>query len=129
MFDELMIREGSVRNLLAEDGTATGFAFECHVPYYRGIGLSMVEDPELVVDGKAIPLESLRFTYRGVTRTFEELSDLSDVRWELGESATISALVPGGLGDGRHELDLILRLRVSYLPFIAEHRFTREIVL
>ena len=83
MFDEMIIREGSVRNVVDADGAVTGFSFATHIPYYRGLGLSMIEVPEVAVDGVAVSEEDLRFTYNGVTRTFAELADVSDVRWEL----------------------------------------------
>ena len=127
MFDEMIIREGSVRNVVGADGAVEGFAFETHVPYYRGLGLSMIETPELSLDGEEIAVEDLRFTYDGVSRTFAELADVSDVRWELRTFATMTVLRPGGLTPGGHELSLNLRLRVSYLPFIAENRFTRTV--
>ncbi len=130
MFDEMIIREGTVRNVRASeaaDAPITGFSFETHVPYYRGLGLSMVEVPVVTVDGEEVAPEDLRFTYDGVTRTFDELADVSDVRWELRTFARITVLRPGGLGAGEHELSVNLRLRVSYLPFIAENRFTRTV--
>lgn len=127
MFDEMIIREGTVKNLPAVDGVAPGFTFETHVPYYRGLGLSMIETPEVTVDGEAVAGEDLRFTYRGVTRTFEELADVSDVRWELGTFASIEVLKEGGLTAGEHEVFVNLRLRVSYLPFVSENRYTRTV--
>lgn len=127
MFDEMIIREGTVRNLTGADGEALGLAFESRIPYYRGLGLSMVEVPEVSVDGHEIAGEDLRLTYRGVERTFAELADVTDVRWELGEDATISVLLPGGLTPGRHEIAVNLRLRVSYLPILSENRFTRTV--
>ena len=69
MFDEMIIREGSVRNVVDADGAVTGFSFATHMPYYRGLGLSMIEVPEVAVDGVAVSEEDLRFTYNGVTRT------------------------------------------------------------
>ena len=74
MFDEMIIREGSVRNVVDADGAVTGFSFATHIPYYRGLGLSMIEVPEVAVDGIAVSEEDLRFTYNGVTRTFAEPS-------------------------------------------------------
>lgn len=128
MFDEMIIREGSVANIVT-DGVVEGFSFETHLPYYRGLGLSMIETPQVSVDGEEIAVEDLRFTYNGVTRTFEELADVSDVRWELRTFATISAMVPGGLASGEHELAVNLRLRVSYLPFLSENRFSRTVAI
>ena len=129
MFDEMIIREGSVRNVVADDGAVTGFSFATHMPYYRGLGLSMVEVPEVCVDGVAVSEEDLRFTYNGVTRTFAELADVSDVRWELRTFATITVLRDGGLAAGEHEIFVNLRLRVSYLPFLSENRFTRTVTV
>ena len=129
MFDEMIIHEGTVRNVTGADGVVEGFAFETHLPYYRGLGLSMVEVPEVTVDGVTVPGEDLRFTYNGVTRTFAELADVTDVRWELRTFATITALLPGGLAAGEHEIRVNLRLRVSYLPFLSENRFTRTVTI
>ena len=129
MFDEMIIREGSVRNVVDADGAVTGFSFATHMPYYRGLGLSMIEVPEVAVDGVAVNEENLRFTYNGVTRTFAELADVSDVRWELRTFATITVLRDGGLAAGEHEIFVNLRLRVSYLPFLSENRFTRTVTV
>ena len=129
MFDEMIIREGSVRNVVDADGAVTGFSFATHIPYYRGLGLSMIEVPEVAVDGVAVNEENLRFTYNGVTRTFAELADVSDVRWELRTFATITVLRDGGLAAGEHEIFVNLRLRVSYLPVLSENRFTRTVTV
>ena len=129
MFDEMIIREGSVRNVVDADGAVTGFSFATHMPYYRGLGLSMVEVPEVRVDGVAVSEEDLRFTYNGVTRTFAELADVSDVRWELRTFATITVLRDGGLAAGEHEIFVNLRLRVSYLPVLSENRCTRTVTV
>lgn len=129
MFDEMIIREGSVKNVVDADGAVTGFSFATHIPYYRGLGLSMIEVPEVAVDGTAVSEEDLRFTYNGVTRTFAELADVSDVRWELRTFATITVLRDGGLAAGEHEIFVNLRLRVSYLPVLSENRFTRTVTV
>lgn len=129
MFDEMIIREGSVRNVVDADGAVTGFSFATHIPYYRGLGLSMIEVPEVAVDGVAVSEEDLRFTYNSVTRTFAELADVSDVRWELRTFATITVLRDGGLAAGEHEIFVNLRLRVSYLPVLSENRFTRTVTV
>ena len=70
MFDEMIIREGSVKNVVDADGAVTGFSF-----------------------------------------------------------ATITVLRDGGLAAGEHEIFVNLRLRVSYLPFLSENRFTRTVTV
>ena len=119
MFNELIIREGSVRNTVGADGAVEGFSFETHIAYYRGLGLSMVEAPDVVVDGEAVPVEDLRLRYKGVARTFAELADVADVRWELGTFAEILVRLPGGLAPGEHEITVNPRLRVSYMPILT----------
>ena len=50
---------------VVENGETTGFAFLGRLPYYRGLGLSMVEDILVIVDGEKIELENVRFSVRG----------------------------------------------------------------
>lgn len=129
MFDEMIIHDGTVKNITDESGAVAGFSFDTHIPYYRGLGLSMIEVPEVVVDGQAVDPENMRFVYQGVRRTFAELADVTDVRWELRTFATIEILQPGGLSAGEHTISVNLRLRVSYLPMLSENRYTRTVTL
>ncbi|MDO4259262.1 MAG: DUF6379 domain-containing protein [Actinomycetaceae bacterium] len=129
MFNELIIKEGSVRQIIDEGGEPSGFLFDTYIAYYRGLGLSMVETPEIYVDGELISAKRLRFRYAGITRTFAELADVTDVRWELGTPAQILVDLPGGLSTGDHEISVNQRLRVSYLPIMSENRFTRQVTI
>ncbi len=126
MFDSYIIGEGTVRNVV-RDGEVVGFAFDTRITYYRGLGVSMVEPFEVVLDGKAIPAENLRFTLGERTWTFAELAGEFDARWELTEPAVLTVLLPGGLTPGKHELDVTEVLRVSYLPFPARSQFRRTV--
>lgn len=122
MMDKLMIVEDSLQ---AVDG---GFAFLGRLPYYRGLGLSMVEDIEVSVDGEAIPREQVRFSVRGKTYTLDEMETVYDNRWNFGEKATIIAL-NGGLAPGKHTIGFGTRLRISYLPMVPTTRDKKELVL
>jgi hypothetical protein len=116
MFDKYLIGEKSVRN--AGPATApTGFAFDARLGYYRGIGLSMIEDLAVTVDGTAASRDAVRFHAGSKVLTLDEMETAYDLRWHFGEWATISVLRPGGLAPGEHRLGLTERLRVSYLPF------------
>ncbi|MBD3689740.1 hypothetical protein H8R18_00575 [Nanchangia anserum] len=125
MFNDLIVKDGSVRNL---SGEREGFAFETHIAYYRGLGLSMVETPRIVIDGEEIAGENVTFTLHGKTRTFAELAHVYDERWELREFATVGVAYPGGLAAGEHTLEVTQTLRVSYLPILSQNtvsvRFT-----
>jgi len=128
MFDHYMICTDGFRNVV-EDGRVTGFEFGARLPYYRGLGLSMVEDIAITVDGSAVPREDIRFSVRGKSWTLAELEEEAEERWEMGEVATLSVRKPGGLPAGSHKLDLAERLRISYLPFSPVTRDQKELTL
>jgi hypothetical protein len=116
MFDKYMICEDSLRNV-SENGEVVGFQFGARLPYYRGLGLSMVEDIAITVDGEAMPREQILFSVRGRTWTLEQMETEIEERWEMGEVATLIVKKEGGLPSGEHNIELSEQLRISYLPF------------
>ncbi|RIV87746.1 C-glycoside deglycosidase beta subunit domain-containing protein [Aurantiacibacter zhengii] len=128
MMDNKMIVEGSLENY--EDGCAVkGVKFLGRLPYYRGLGLSMVEDIQVAIDGQQVPREDVRFQVRGKTYTLDEMETVYDDRWNFGEKATIIALKDGGFGEGTHTVEFGVRMRVSYLPFVPTTKDTKELAL
>ena len=123
MMDKLMIVEDSLENV---EG---GFAFLGRLPYYRGLGLSMVEDLQITVDGEAIAREDVRFSVRGKTYTLDQMETVYDDRWNFGEKARITALKPGGLTAGTHKVEFAVRNRISYLPFVPTTKCVKELAL
>lgn len=128
MFDHHIICEEGFRNV-SDAGSVTGFEFQARLPYYRGLGLSMVEDLSVSVDGVEVPREDIRFSVRGRSWTLDELETCYDDRWNFGERATIFVKRAGGLAAGRHQLKLSERLRISYLPFVPTTTFETELDL
>lgn len=123
MMDNKMIVEGSLETV---EG---GFSFLGRLPYYRGLGLSMIEDIQVSVDGEQLPREAIRFSVRGKTYTLDEMETVYDDRWNFGEKATIIAL-NGGLSDGStHAITFAVRMRVSYLPFVPTTKDTKQLSL
>lgn len=115
MFDKYIIVEDTLRNV--RDGhDVTGFRLGVRLPYYRGLGLSMVEDVEVTVDGEAAPAESVSLTVHGNTYKLTDLPGVVDDRWEMGEVATVSVEKRGGLAGGEHAVAVRERLRISYMP-------------
>ena len=123
MMDKLMIVEDSLENV------AGGFAFLGRLPYYRGLGLSMVEDIQVTVDGETIAREDVRFTVRGKTYSLDQMETVYDDRWNFGEKATITALKAGGLTPGKHKLEFAVRNRISYLPFVPTTKCVKKLSL
>jgi len=113
MFDKYLIVDDSLR------ATVDGFAFDAKLGYYRGLGLSMVEDLAITIDGESVPREAVRFDEGGGPLTLDDMEQAYDRRWNFGAVATISVVWPNGLAEGEHALTLSERLRVSYLPFPA----------
>lgn len=116
MFDQYMICEEGFQNV-SENGAVTGFQFGARLPYYRGLGLSMVEDITLTVDDEAVPREQILFSVRGRRWTLEQMGTEIEERWEMGEVATLIVQRPNGLASGEHKIELSEQLRISYLPF------------
>lgn len=126
MFDHHMICREGIENVV-ENGEITGFRFLARLPYYRGLGLSMVEDLAVTVDGEAVERGAVRLGLRGRSWSLDELETVYDDRWNFGEKAVITVLRPGGLTPGRHRLKLAERLRISYLPFVPTTACETEI--
>ena len=128
MFDNKMICPEGFANV-EENGAVIGFSILARLPYYRGLGLSMIEDIAVTVDGEAIAREDIRFSVRGRTWTLDEMESEYGDRWNFGEKATIVALKPGGLAPGKHKVELAERLRISYLPFVPTTKDAMELEL
>lgn len=128
MMDNKMIVEGSLQNF-EEDGAVKGFSFLGRLPYYRGLGLSMIEDIQVEVDGEAVSRSDVRFQVHDNTYTLDEMETVYDDRWNFGEKAKIIVLKDGGLSKGNHSLTFAVRMRVSYLPFVPTTKDTKELAL
>ncbi|QXD15408.1 hypothetical protein GQ464_000160 [Rhodocaloribacter litoris] len=126
MFEKYMIVPEEARNV-TENGRVTGFQFGARLPYYRGVGLSLVEDIQVKIDGEPVAPENLTVTVHGNTYTLEEMARTFEDRWEMGEVALITIRREGGLPPGEHTIDLLLNLRISYLPFPAIRKATKTI--
>lgn len=128
MLDQYMICEEGFQNVV-ENGAVTGFQFGARLPYYRGLGLSMVEDIGVTIDGEAVPREQILFSVRGRTWTPQQMETEFEERWEMGEVAKLIVQRPGGLASGEHKIELSEQLRISYLPFVPTTRDTKVLRL
>ena len=128
MMDNKMICADLFENVV-ENGETIGFAFLGRLPYYRGLGLSMIEDIAVSVDGEAAAREDVRFSVRGKTYTLDQMESVYDDRWNFSEKAKIIVLRAGGLTPGNHRIEFAVRMRVSYLPFVPTTKDTKELAL
>lgn len=116
MFDKYIIDADSVRNLGPADAP-TGFSFTTKLGYYRGLGLSMVEDMAVSIDDEPIARDCIRFDEGPGPLTLDAMATAFDRRWAFGAPAQLLVDHPGGFPQGEHRLTLQQRLRISYMPF------------
>ncbi|NWK98711.1 hypothetical protein DM806_24215 [Sphingobium lactosutens] len=128
MFDKYLIDADSVQNIGPLDAL-TGFSFLSKLGYYRGLGLSMIEELVVSIDGEALPREAVRFDEGKGPLTLDEMETAYDRRWPFGAAATIFVSLPGGFPGGSHELALSQKLRISYLPFPSFNHDKKRIAL
>jgi hypothetical protein len=126
MFEKYMIVENEAGNIV-EDGKTTGFKIGARIPYYRGLGISMIEDIQLSVDGEAVPADQLLVELHGNQYTLKQMESEPDDRWEFGEVGNIKVKRPGGLSKGEHKIDMLVNLRISYMPVNGIRRSSKTI--
>ncbi|WP_343528834.1 DUF6379 domain-containing protein [Sphingomonas sp.] len=123
MFDNKMIVEDSLKT------TDSGFTIEARLPYYRGLGLSMIENVAVSVDGEAVPREDITLSLRGRTWTLDEMETEYGDRWNFGEKALVGVKWAGGLAPGDHRIELAETMRISYLPFVPTTKDAKTLTL
>jgi hypothetical protein len=123
MFDNKMIVDDSLK------ATDTGFSIEARLPYYRGLGLSMIENVAVSVDGEAVPREDITVTLRDRTWTLEQMETEYGDRWNFGEKAVVGVKRSGGLPPGDHHIELAETMRISYLPFVPTTKDAKTLTL
>lgn len=128
MFDKYIICEDGFQNV-TEGGQVIGFQLMARLPYYRGLGISMVEDLGITIDSDAVAREAIRITLHGKTYTLDEMEVEYEDRWEFGEPGVVTVLQPGGLNPGAHTVEVSPQLRVSYLPFILKGKDVKTLTL
>jgi hypothetical protein len=126
MFDQYIVCEEGFRALT--DGR-TGGVVEVRMPYYRGLTLSMVEAVDLTLDGLPVPPERTTFTVHGATYRFDELPTVTDDRWEMGERAELAFETDEPLASGDHDVTVVVRLRISYMPVPGGGRDSKRLTL
>jgi hypothetical protein len=126
MFEQYIIVENETENIV-EDGKVIGYKIAARVPYYRGLGISMIEDIQLKIDGNVIAAEQLQIELHGNTYTLATMETEADDRWEFGEVGFIKVIQAGGLTHGKHQIDLLFNLRISYMPVNAVRKDSKTL--
>ncbi|WP_321814167.1 MULTISPECIES: C-glycoside deglycosidase beta subunit domain-containing protein [unclassified Paraburkholderia] len=118
MFDKYIICENSLRPRAGNDAAA-GFSLELRLPYYRALGLSMVEKIALTIDGETVPVERMTLNVEDGAFAVADLGKVDDARWGFGEVARldVEGVTLKATTEGGHDVQVEQHLRISYLPF------------
>ena len=100
----------------SQNGKITGFQLELLSGYYRGIYLPLIEGFEVTVNGEAFPRNLTRCSFGARAYSQDELEQQSETRWQWSEPAVLTVGRPGGLKPGLHEVQVVVKLRISYMP-------------
>lgn len=121
MLDRQLIQTRGFKNRRAGD-VVSGFQLRLRMPSYRGMWVNLIDGVDVTVDQHTWTADQTRWEFDGHEYSLEELRRSSGVRWQLEEAATVVVPAPGGLDAGVHEVEIALRLRMSYIP--VEHQPT-----
>lgn len=130
MFDKYIICENSLRQRSGSD-SSPGFSLEVRLPYYRALGLSMVEKIALTIDGEAVPQERMTLVVADGAFAVPELGGVHDARWGFGEVARldVDGVALAASPEGGHDVQVEQHLRISYLPFTLVGKDRKQLAL
>jgi hypothetical protein len=130
MFDNYVLLDKGFKNI-EKNGKVIGYELQTFISYYRGIPLSMINTFEITVDRAKISHEKIKFSADGKNFfTLDEMRTVTFYKWEYGQPGIIFVEQAGGLSVGKHEVELMESIRISYIPvpFIGRNTKILEIV-
>ncbi len=115
---------------VSENGKPVGFQLLVKSGYYRGVALSLIEGIDVTVGGETFTNDKIRITIGSRTYTFPEMETIGDVWWPWLEPAVVTVAKPGGLKPAVHDVQVAVKLRISYMPFMPSvYTFKDKLVL
>jgi hypothetical protein len=76
-----------------------------------------------------VPAGRTTLTVHGNTYAFDQLPEVLDDRWEMGERAQLAFETDDPLAPGEHDVAVSVRLRISYMPVPGGGRYRKRLVL
>ena len=108
--------------LIANPGTGVKgnvLTLEIRLPWYRALPLSVARIGEILVDGKAIPLDGAEVEANGMRFPLPELADKTTSFWFVLDSILLHVPVTGLDPAQPHEADLQLNIYPPYIPMLT----------
>lgn len=111
---------------IAGEGAPKGFQLLVKSSYYRGVALSLIEGFEVTVDGESFDRKSIQVEIGGRVYTQDKIERVAGKHWAWLEPATLHVAKPGGLKPGVHDVEVVVKLRISYMPFNPVRYFFKD---
>lgn len=96
-----------------------GLELDVRLPWYRSMPLSVVEVASLRVDGKAVPLESIRFEVNEKSFRLRELPEQIGEFWFVLDRAVLRLPDMQVVTGSEHQVELQLNLYPPYIPHLT----------
>ena len=131
-----MTLEASVLRPDALHATPAGYELEVHLPWYRSLPLSCLEEISLTIDGRRVAVEDLRVERDGQDYAVADLADLVDEQWFVQDGLRVRVPddAPSAIGDSV-ALEVELATRIPYIiigpgaALVQRTRVERKVVV
>lgn len=117
-----VVADDSLKHYYA-NGKKMGYQFDMFLSYYRGQFLTVIDEFGVKVDGEEVPLETIKFCINGKEFSPVEFDKCYTEFWNVKTPATIRVYCPGGISDGKHEIDVTMFFRSPYMPIGDNHQY------
>jgi hypothetical protein len=126
VFDNLLIRSDSLRNMRSDD-RVVGFQMAVRIANYRGVYLSLHNGYYLEVDGTSYPTAEQSFEINGrPPRSFDELKSAVREHWDYDDEAIVHVRAPGGLVPGVHVVRFQQSVLAAYGYLPTDEEWVRQ---
>jgi hypothetical protein len=105
-----------------KDGKTAGFQVLVKDSYYRGIYVPLIEGFDVTVDGEKFARNQIQCKFRDNVYGQDDLQNHPNERWQFNEPCTLIITKAGGLKPGFHNVEIVVRERISYMPTIPSVR-------
>ena len=131
-----MTLEASVLRPEAVHATPHGYEIDVHLPWYRSLPLSCLEDISLRLGDVSVDRADLRVRHHGRDLTLDDLADLVDEQWFVQDALQVLVANEAGSAVGESlDVEVTLATRIPYIiigpgtPLVQRTRVQRKVVV
>ncbi|KRF25989.1 DUF6379 domain-containing protein [Phycicoccus sp. Soil803] len=110
-----MTLEASVLRPDAVRATPDGIQVEVHLPWYRSLPLSCLEDIDLRLGADAVDRAELRIRHDGRDLTLDDLAELVDQQWFVQDALELVVANRSAVVGETLDVEITLATRIPYI--------------